>query len=96
MLVNEKALTCTTSVHLGSANKFRVWIANGENKNIGSAINMTEPCQRVSFFFSFFCWWWWGEGGAEDGVLFSILIGLLLIRHKCKCGYKTNCAAGEV
>lgn len=29
-------LTCTTRVHLGSANKFRVWMANGENENIGS------------------------------------------------------------
>lgn len=28
--------TCTTSVHLGSANKFRVWMANGENENNGS------------------------------------------------------------
>lgn len=24
-------------MHLGSANKFRVWMANGENENIGSA-----------------------------------------------------------
>lgn len=29
-------LTCTTSVHLGSANKFRVCIANGEKENMGS------------------------------------------------------------
>lgn len=34
-----KLLTCTTSVHLGSANRFRVWMANGENENIGSKSN---------------------------------------------------------
>ena len=32
-----KPRTWTTSVHLGSANKFLVWIASGENENIGSA-----------------------------------------------------------
>lgn len=32
-----KVPTCTTTVHLGSANKFRVWMARGENEKIGSA-----------------------------------------------------------
>jgi hypothetical protein len=33
----EKLHTWTTRVHLGSDNKFLVWIAKGDRENIGSA-----------------------------------------------------------
>ena len=39
--------TCTTSVHRGSANKFLVWIANGEKEKIGSVFTENKSCTIV-------------------------------------------------
>lgn len=40
-------LTCTTRVHLGSANKFLVWMASGENENIGSKHKKIEKSSII-------------------------------------------------